>query len=289
MQIDYSDTVLIVPPNDAEAVMITKIAEKMGLPMILSHQLHGASLDAGHDYVAQVKQGGYTKAVIVEMPGVKSEAELRKMGVMLEIIDHHHYTDLDRAHGAGGELLLSSLEQFLDIFHLDDVDLKRMGFSPRLVRGIGIQDRGYVWALYEEGYSKREVKKVLAYMDELTAHLHNPKTEAKKNEQTRAAWERRKKWRDFWIVESRANFPLRPRLSRLIAEEVGKPTALIILERARNLIYVQESDYAMELFERFGGFTFGVDRNWGHRNDKEGKKVTLRDVKRVIEEIAEKG
>jgi hypothetical protein len=279
------ETVIIVPPNDAEAILIKEISEKLGIPVIASSQLHGASLDAGHDYVCEVLKGGYKRVVIIEMPGPKSEALLRRHGIEVVIIDHHHYTGLARAHDEAGALLPSSLEQFLILFNVTDQQLKKMGFNPRLVRGIGIQDRGYVWSLFDEGYSKREVKQVLKYMDELTAHLHNPDTEERKQRLAQSAWKRKKKWREFWIVTTRADVQLRPRLSRIIVDEVGKPTPLIIVEHGRGLIYVQESPYAMHLFKRFGGFTFGLDRNWGHKNIPGEKQVTLRDVKRAIETV----
>jgi hypothetical protein len=281
-------TVLIIPPNDAEAVMIKEIATSMGLPTIISHQLHGASLDAGHDYVQEAADGGYERVIIVEMPGLKSENRIKKLGMELIIIDHHHYTGLDRAHGPDGNMLPSSLEQFLKLFKLTDAKLEQLGFNPRLVRAIGIQDRGYVWALIAEGYTKGEVKKVLKFMDGLTAHLHNPKTEARKQELARKAWDRRIKWREFYIVTTRADVQLRPRLSRIIVETIGKPTPIIVVERGRGLIYVQESPYAILLFNLFGGFTFGLDRNWGHRNERGGAKVTLRDVKAAIETVHRK-
>lgn len=268
--------------------MITKLADKLGLPIIISKQFHGASLDKGHDYAQAVKEGGYTHAIIVEMPGPKAEARLRKMGVKVDIIDHHHYTGLSRAHDAKGKLLPSSLEQFLAMFKVSDTQLRDWGFNPRLVRGIGVQDRGYIWALQDEGYTKREIKQVMDYQDKLIAHLHNPKTEARKEHLAQAAWSRRRKWREFWVVTTRANIQLRPRLSRIVAEETGKPTPLIIVEHGRGIIYVQESPYALHLFERFGGFTFGLDRNWGHKNEPGEKKVTLRDVKQAIEIVHRK-
>lgn len=283
---DVSKTVLIVPPNDAEAVLIKQIAEKIGLPMIVSHQLHGASLDQGYDYVKDVLSGGYKRAVIVEMPGVKSEKKLRSLGIEVVIIDHHHYTGLARAHGSDGKLLPSSLEQFLKLLKISNKDLHQMGFDPRLVLGIGIQDRGYVWALQDEGYTNKEIKQVLAYMDELTRYMHNPKTEERKKRLAYKAWEKRKKWREFLVVTTRADIQLRPRLSRIVFEQIGKPTAMIIVEQGRGLIYVQESPYALHLFERFGGFTFGLDRNWGYRNESGGKKVTLRDVKRAVKDVS---
>ncbi|TAL50030.1 hypothetical protein EPN81_03995 [Patescibacteria group bacterium] len=284
----YKKTVLIIPPNDAEAVMIRKLADKLGLSVIESKQHHGASLDKGHDYVQEVKEGGYSQAVVVEMPGSKAEARLRKLGVKLDIIDHHHYTGLSRAHDAQGRLLPSSLEQFLIKFKITDQQLKKWGFTPRLVRGIGIQDRGYVWALQDEGYSAKEIKAVMAFHDSLIAHLQNPQTEARKERLAQAAWERRKKWREFLIITTRADIQLRPRLSRMVVQQIKKPTSMIIVEHGRGLIYVQESPYALHLFERFGGFTFGLDRNWGHRNEKQKKPITLRDVKKAIEVVHRK-
>jgi hypothetical protein len=283
---DYSKTVLIVPTNDAEAVLIKQIAEQIGIPTIESHQLHGASLDKGHDYVAQVIDGGYTKAVIVEMPGVESEEKLRSLGVEVVIVDHHHYTGLARAHAPDGKLLPSSLEQFLEMFQITNAQLRKMKFDPRLVQGIGIQDRGYIWALQEEGYSRAEIKSVMEYMDALTAHHRNPKTEARKQRLSEKAWAGRKQWREFIVVTTRADLQLRPRLSRIIVDEIGKPTPLIVVEHHRGLIYVQESPYALHLFERFGGFTFGLDRNWGHRNEPGGEKITLRDVKDAIKMVS---
>lgn len=268
--------------------MIRKLADKLKLPVIESRQLHGASLDKGHDYVGEVKRGGYRHVIVVEMPGPKAEARLRKMGIDLQIVDHHHYTGLSRAHDQQGRLLPSSLEQFLTMFQVTDSQLKRWELEPLLVRGIGIQDRGYVWALQDEGYSKKEIKQVMAFHDSLIAHLYNPKNDASKARLVEAAWKRRRKWREFWMITTRADVQLRPGLSRLVAEKIGKPTPMIIVEHGRGLIYVQESPYALHLFERFGGFTFGLDRNWGHKNKSDEKRVTLRDVKKSIEVVHRK-
>lgn len=252
--------------------------------MILSKQTHGASLDHGRDYLPLVKQSGYKQVVVIEMPGPKTEKRLRALGVDLHIIDHHHYTGLDRAHDPKTDKLLpSSLEQFLKFFRVTDVKLRALGFDPKLVRAIGVMDRGFIWALKEEGWNKKEIDHVLEFHDSLLSQIHNPKTEARKQEVARLAWKRRKKWNSYFIVETRADIQLRPRLSRIVALEIGKPTSLIVIERGRGLIYVQESDHAMDLFRRFGGFTFGLDRNWGYRNEEGKKRVTLKDVKRALE------
>ncbi len=280
---NFDSGVLIVPPNDAEAILISRIAQKMGLSMILSHQTHGASLDKGRDYLPLIKKGGYKKVVIVEMPGLKTEQRLKKLGIEVVLIDHHHYTGLDRAHDVKtGRMLPSSLEQFLKLFGLSDAKLRAFGFDPKLVRAIGVMDRGFIWALQEEGYSKKEIDEILTFHDGLLAHIQNPKTQARKQEVAFRAWQKRKKWNEYFIVETHSDVQLRQRLSRIVAIEIGKPIALIIIERKRGLIYVQESDCAMKLFERFGGFTFGQDRNWGYRNEKGKSTVGLKEVKKML-------
>lgn len=278
-------TILIVPPNDAEAILIAQIALALNIPTIQSKQTHGASLDKGHDYTKEIKAGKYQRVVVVEMPGPKMETRIRRMGVDFQIIDHHHYVNLERAcDPKTGKLLPSSLEQFLKLFRVSDVQLTKLGFDPVLVRGIGVMDRGFIWALQEEGRSKKEIDRVLAYHDQLIGQIQNPKTEARKNRAAASAWKRRQKWNGYFVVETRANLQLRPRLSRIVALELKKPTPLIIIERARKLIYVQESDHAMRLFRTFGGFTFGGDRNWGYVNEKGKPKVTLKEIKQVLSE-----
>ncbi len=281
-----ASTVLIIPPNDAEAILISQIADKIGLHTIKSRQTHGASLDKGRDFAKEIRHKKYKTVIVVEMPGLKMEARLKKITSELIIIDHHHYTGLDRAHDAKtGKMLGSSLEQFIQLFKLSDTKLIKLGFDPFLVRGIAIMDRGYVWALFDEGYIKSEVKKVLTYHDDLIAPLKNKSTELNKQKSAHRSWERRIKWNNFFIVKSGADLQLRPRLSRIVVDEIGKPTPLIIIEKARHLIYVQESDHALHLLEKFGGFTFGLDRNWGYRNEKGKKTVSLKDVKKAIEEV----
>ncbi len=281
----YPSKVIVIPPNDAEAILIYRIAKAMGLPIIRSGQMHGASLDKGKDIVSIIKKGGYDHAYIVEMPGVKAEDRLKKMGVKLTVIDHHHYTGLDRAvDKKTGKLLPSSLEQFLKLFKLSDLKLKELGFDPKLVLGIGILDKGYIWALQKSGYSRKEINQVLDFHDGLMSKLRNPKTEKKKQQSAQDAWNNKTKWNKFFVVESGADIQLRPRLSLIVAIEKRKPVPLIIIERKRKLIYVQESPYALQLFKEFGGFTFGSDHNWGHRNV--GKKmVSLEDVKEFIKTI----
>lgn len=277
-------TVLVVPQNDAEAVMITELARRLGIQLILSQQPHGATLDKEPDIVPLIREGGWDRVAIVEMPGVKNENKIKKMKKELVLIDHHHYTDLDRAHDPKtGKLLPSSLEQFLKIFKVTDAKIKKVGFDPRIVKGIGVLDRGFVWALMNEGYTKADIRKVLDLREEMLSQIHDATLEKKYKERAKLAWKNRKKWKEFFIIEDNTNTPIRERVSYLIALEIGKRTPVIIVERKRGFVYLQESPYALELFEKFGGFTFGMDGNWGYLNQKGKPKISLREVKKYIE------
>ncbi len=276
-------TVLIVPPNDPEAVAIYQIAKALGIQVIRSAQPHGATLDAEPDIVDLVKEGGWKRVIVVEMPGPTTEAKLRKLGVKLVIIDHHRYANLDRALDEKGRLLLSSLEQFIALQKLTPAKLRTLGFQPRLINGIALMDRGFVWALMDAGYSKAEIKKVTAYQMELMGGIRDMSEDARKDRIAQAAWKKRKKWNGFIIVEDTHDVGIRSRISFQIALAIGKPTPVIIVEKKRGLIYVQESDYAIRLFKEFGGFTFGLDRCWGYKNGGRTKKVTLAMLKKAIE------
>lgn len=277
-------TVLVIPPNDPEAIMIYELAKAMGIQVIRSHQPHGAALDKEPEIFELVTGGGWERAVIVEMPGPKTEAKLCRAGVDVAIIDHHHYTDLDRAHDPKTKKMLpSSLEQFLKMFRLTDEKLKKLGYDPRVVRGIGVMDRGFVWAMQKEGYKAKEIGKVIEFQRGLLERQGLLKDEDRKMAVARKAWDRRKVWDGFQVIENGTGVEIRGRVSMIVALEVKKPTPIIFLEKKRGLIYVQESPHAMGLFRRFGGFTFGVDRNWGYRNETGRPKVGLKDVQAFLE------
>lgn len=277
-------TLLVVPLNDPEAMLISAIAEELGMDQYKSKQAHGARLDRIRSLPKRLKEGGYERVIIVEMPGVKTERKIIKAGIELVIIDHHHYTDLDRAHHPKtGKLLSSSLEQFLKLMRVGDSKLKKMGFDPKLVRAVGIMDRGYVWALKRKGYSARDIERVFAYLDELMGIKRNAREERAKNKLAKKVWKARTEWHGYEVVVSNETEGLRGRISKFIFEEVGMPLSLILEEKKRNVIYVQESEHSYELFEQFGGFTYGMDRNWGYKNGKGVKQVGLAEVKAFLE------
>ncbi|OGL66966.1 hypothetical protein A2856_00515 [Candidatus Uhrbacteria bacterium RIFCSPHIGHO2_01_FULL_63_20] len=278
-------TVLIIPPNDPEAVQIWLIAKAMKLPIIRSNQPRGAWLDKEPRVVEKVKEGGYERVVVVEMPGPETEAELRKMGVKLVIIDHHEYTGLDRArHAASGRMLPSSLEQFMRLFRVTDAKLKELGFDPKMVKAIGVYDSGFVWALRRKGWSWSRVKQVVDYQRALMEHVRATRREEAKMDKAAEIWEEREKWGKFFIVESDTEMSVRERLSLVVALDRKKPTPLIVVEKGRGFIYVQESGAAPGLMKHFGGFTFGMGKNWGFKNAGAKKKVTLSDVQTFLAE-----
>ncbi|NBS41194.1 hypothetical protein EBS80_00860 [bacterium] len=275
-------SVLVIPPNDPEAILIYQLAKHIGLQVIRSHQPHGATLDREPDLVNLVRDGGWKRVVIVETPGEKTEAALRKLGAEVVIVDHHHYTGLNRAHNAKGRPLPSSLEQFLKLFRITDARLKAFGYAPKVVRGVGVMDRGFIWALQKEGYKPKDVDAVLAFQRGLLQSEGLLKDEERKDAIARRAWEKRKEWNGYQIVVGTTKEGIRERVSFIVAREVKRPTSIIFDERKRGLIYVQESPRAMDLFRKFGGFTFGLDHNWGYRNQPGNPKVTVRMVQEAI-------
>lgn len=257
----------------------------MKLPVIRSPQGHGASVDKEKDLVKRVKAGKYKRVVIVEMPGVRTEEALRKAGIEVVIIDHHEYTDLDRARNPKtGRMLASSIEQFRKLFRLTDPKIKELGFTPRMIKAIGVMDRGYVWALLKEGFTKSDVREIFEYQDRLMDAVRDPSKEAAKMTEAQKVWEVREVWKEFFIVRGKGPSSLRVRLSRIVALTIQKPTPLIIVEKDRGFIYVQESPKAKRLFKRFGGFTFGFGLCWGYKNEKGKPKVKLVDVQAVLAE-----
>lgn len=278
---NFRNKVIIIPLNDPEAVLIWQLAQALDLAVITSRQGHGASIDKSKGLIAKIKKGGWQEALIVEMPGVKTEKMLKKNGVKVQILDHHNYEGLKRAF-VKGKIKPSSLEQFLKMFKLTDKRLKELGFDPMLVKGIGVMDRGFVWQALEEGYSWRDIKKIMDYQDELMREVRDMKAEKEKITQAKKVWTGREKWNDFYVLKNNTTIGIRARLSRLMAYEMKKPTPIILVEPKRHFIYVQETDRAQDLFKKFGGFTFGMGTNWGYKYDKGEKKPNLEDVKKFL-------
>jgi hypothetical protein len=273
-------TLVIVPPNDEEAYVIADLADRLGFLVHRSAQRHGARLESEPGIFERVKKSGADTVVIVEMPGPDLEKDIQALGKHLILIDHHNYTDLDRAHDVSGAPLPSSLEQFLHLFDVDDETLRSFGYHPRFVRGVGLWDAGYLWALLDAGYTKGEIEAFLKFKDELAARVDSPEVLPRHQEAAAKAWAAREPFANMLVVISEdPGAHIRSGVSRLAATTFWKPTPMMISERAGRRLYVQETDRALDLFHRFGGFTFGTDRNWGYDNEVEKEKITLADLK----------
>lgn len=251
------DTILLCPKNDEESLQILKVAEAAKIPTLVSDQPHGARLYSEPNVIARLKylDPSAKKVVIVEIPGPAIEDELRSIGYEVVIIDHHRYQDLDRMQH------LSSLEQFLQVFELDDARLRSLGFDPVLVRGVGMIDRGFVWELKKEGLSKDDQKRIRDHYVDLMHELGSPSTEAVT--EAKRAWAAREQVGELLIVKSkRADVKIREALSFVIADEYETPPQVLILE-ANGRVSLQDSDLTPKFYKAFGGFTFGQDRCWG--------------------------
>ncbi|KKW44587.1 MAG: hypothetical protein UY95_C0024G0006 [Parcubacteria group bacterium GW2011_GWA2_56_7] len=285
MEIKPQHTLLIVPPNDEEAYLIAELAERKGYQVYRSTQPHGARLEREPALLEQVERSGASQIIIVEMPGPPMEERIRAMGKHLVIIDHHNYTDLDRAHHSKtGDPLPSSLEQFLSYADITDEWLLHWKYDPKMVRAIGLWDAGYIWALIDAGFSKQEIEIFLAYKDELARSVGSSEIQPRNQLAARRAFEEREAFGSYTVMVGHDPVAhIRSSVSRLMAMEYWKPMPAIISERAGERLYVQETDQALNLFHRFGGFTFGTDRNWGYDNTIEATRVTLSDTKAFLE------
>jgi len=252
-----SATILLCPKNDEESLLILKIAQAAGYPVVISDQPHGARLYNEPNVISRLKYADVdaTRVVIVEIPGPSVEEELRLIGYDVIIIDHHRYEDMDRMQH------LSSLEQFLAVYQISDEQLQQLGFDPTLVRGVGMIDRGFVWELKKEGIPKDDQKRIRDYYIGLMRELGGPSTEAV--EEAKRAWEAREQVGDILIVKSqRADVKIREALSFVLADLYEEPPQVLIIE-GTGRVSLQDSDLAPKLHEAFGGFTFGQDRCWG--------------------------
>jgi len=281
-----ANTLLVVPNNDAEAAMMIRLARKLKLPVLISRQPHGARLENEPDVLSRISSAGKPRVCVVEIPGPVLEKELQKQVKEFVWIDHHRYDFLDRAHDAKtGKAKPSSLEQFLDYFGISDSELRQWGYAPKIVKGVGVSDRAYLWGLKKEGYAQRERKQVLELIDRLErTNVRQPGVPPKSvvMAAARRAWKARKIWEGFAVVRSRPKFGIRGELSSILAKKHGKPTPLILVERGGNRLYVQESPLAKQLFEQLGGFTFGGVDNWGYDNTQSKPRRNLEDIKRTL-------
>ncbi|MCR4312070.1 MAG: hypothetical protein NUV56_02185 [Candidatus Uhrbacteria bacterium] len=253
-------TLLITPQNDPESLLITKIAQSAGIPLLISEQPHGARLE--HEPSLNDRLAEHSDAhtlVVVEMPGPAIEEELVASGYDVVIIDHHRYDHLDRMKPK------SSLEQVLTYFEISDDDLRGLGFDPTLVFGIGYIDRGFLWEMEKEHVPADDQRRIRDYQRKLSRELGDGWEEEER--EARVAWKAHEERDGFFIVRTvRTDISIRAALSFVLADLYGKPSPTIIVQGDWR-VYVQDADEARVLYSAFGGFTFGQDRCWGFASE----------------------
>ena len=252
------DTILLCPKNDEESLQIIKIAQALEIPTLVSDQPHGAKLDKEQNLVERLKGVSVdaSRVVIVEIPGPEVEQQLRNAGYEVTIVDHHRYDDLDRTNDK------SSLEQFLETFDINDGQLVDLGFDPTMIRGLAAMDRGFLWELKRIQPDKALCDKAIEYYRDLTLEM-GPERRAREEEVARQAWDARREQDGLIIVESEvSDVSFRDALSYLVAKTYDEPRQVVIRQGSRRM-YVQDTDSAGALHDRFGGFLFGGERCWG--------------------------
>ncbi|MBU0531837.1 hypothetical protein KJ910_05110 [Patescibacteria group bacterium] len=263
--------------------MIAELGEKIGMQVHRSKQAHGAKLDEEPGIMKMIEESGAKNVITIELPGPEIEEQIKDKSKKLKVIDHHHYTGLNRAHDEAGKMLPSSLEQFLEFAGVSDQELTDLGYDPRMIHAIGFWDSGYIWALIEAGYSREEIEAFEEYKKDIEKALGMPEVREVDLAAAEQAWENKTEWNGFYVlVSDDPKAHTRSIVSRIAAKEFWKPTPVMISERAGNRLYVQESPKSIDLFEHFGGFTFGRDKNWGYDNRDERVQLTLEDVQQFL-------
>ena len=158
IDVDYvNDTLFIVPGNDGEARRANQILTAICAPHHhISQQRWGASIDDEWQRLSPQMLKQVKRVLIFEMPGrlaqqdgeFAAEKRFRSMGIAVDIIDHHHYSWIDRYRDT------SSLEQLCAKigWTMDENDL-----------AIAINDRSHVHGLKRLGYSTMQIRDVRRY------------------------------------------------------------------------------------------------------------------------------
>lgn len=273
---DFSNVLLITVDNDAEARLIYLIALKTGMTVYRSAQIHGARLDQESGIVAFAKIMNRKHVWTIEIPGEKTEEELRKLGFEIHTIDHHVYRNLDRAHDKKGMRLKSSLEQFLAMAEITDEDLIRLGFDPILVKGIAIMDDRYVQGLRKTGYTPESIEHVLRYREELERQIDLHYVERLKA--ATRAWKERINAKGFIVYQSDSELSVSRMVSTLAIRYGAESHPSIIFSRGGKQIFVLnvKPEQVQKLNQAFPNrytWTYGAGRCWGVDNEKSDKKL----------------
>lgn len=271
--------VLVCVDNDPEARMIRRLAEGLGISLVLSKQPHGARLEKEPDLVARIAATGKRVVWTVEIPGPATEAELVAAGYTVVFIDHHHENDLDRTHNPDGTLRRSSLEQFLALADVRDEEIVALGWNPRTVRGLGVLDDRYAKGLRDEGYTADEIEAVLNLRNVFKVELEpNFAAECAAAER---AWRRRRTHGRYTVVISDDPSKVRAEVAIWTIRDGVDTQPLIIVEHKERALYVQNVDpetikaIRAKMDPDRHVITFGAGRCLNMKNKKGKPHLTL--------------
>ena len=286
--IDLQPVVLVTVDNDPEARLINLLAKAAGICVIRSEQLHGGTLDEEPDILERIRKTGKTEVWTMELPGPAIEKQLRNMGYIVRIIDHHVYHgDLDRAHDPQlGKRLRSSLEQFLVWATITDSKMISWGFEPKLVVGIGIFDDRFVQGLQKASYTEAEIAEVLAYDAflgrQVFPHFDEVQIEAQR------AWNERTQVHGYNVFKTYLDVSVSRAISLTAIKYGAQSVTSVTSDRNGRQIFVNNISYATvqlleHAFTNRHTFTYGSGRCFGIDNDKcELQSITLDEVLAVL-------
>jgi len=284
MRPKLQNIVLVCPDNDAESRLILLIAYRLCMCVIRSGQGLGATLERERgDIHALIDMTMKAEVWIVEIPGPEIEKSLQLHGRIVRIIDHHTYGKLDRSRDPDGNLLPSSLEQFLTMTEVTYDQLETWGFDPVVVHGVSIMDARFVQGLREEGYTHEQICRVLDFR-EACARSGFPDFD-KAQAAARGSWQSRHTVGEYTVVRAGVDVPIRGAVSTITIYEDCDTRPFILEEFDAKEIFVQNVDPSVveRLQSAFPeGFTFGTGRCWGVNNKRSGTTYTLDEILGVL-------
>ena len=263
---NQSNISLICPVNDGESKMIIDISKRLNMDVRISKQGWGARLDKEpKENLQNLKKFLF----IIEMPSPEFEEKLKQQGHTLEIIDHHAMYGLDRTNK------LSSLEQFTNL----------LGYKlSRFEKAVALNDRGYIYAMKDAGYSFKEIKEVREYDVQDQAHSQKIKWKQIKEISIKAKNEAKTKNNIIvTYISSTFNMYL---LDMVLLEKPDEIIDLLIITKLEDntmplVQFFGRKGLVQKLYDSFGGFMGGAREDSGFWGLKEN--ISLEKIFRILE------
>ncbi len=254
--LDITTWALLCTTNDPESLTIVRIARALGIPLLESQQIHGATLaEEPQLFERLAKMKTVKHLAIVEIPGPSEEKALQDSGISVHIIDHHTYPELDRMKSE------ASLTQFLSLFEITADDLAHAGFDPDIIRGVALMDQGFLWELATSELTLEKQRLARAYYVSCKRDIDPQYRETE--DAAREAWQKREERDGVVIIRSSHPQHIREAVSFLLADTFPENPPINIVVDGDGRVSVQETEKAEALFTKYGGFLFGKKRCWG--------------------------